>query len=147
MRGRRAKKLSIGPGRDELQQYRPPSWAWSLAQAFLSMDVEATVDIRCRHAGIHKSTFYRQLHKPEFVAWFKGILRDGVFTESADVRQSLVRLCLDGDLDAIRLWYELFGQFVPTTRSITDHDIRELSNEALDAIERILEEETCRKPS
>lgn len=138
MRGRRTKKIPAAASDEMRRSYRPPAWAWRLVRAFLDPDVKPTIQARCDDAGVHKMTFYRHLRKPEFVTWFKGLLQEGLLSEMSDVRQAHLRLCLEGDLEAIRLWYERYGEFVPTSRHIIDGDLSELSDGALEQIERIL---------
>jgi hypothetical protein len=43
-----------------------------------------------------------------------------VWHEGHDVRQSLFKQCVLGNIDAIKLWYQLYGKFIPTDRTIFD---------------------------
>ncbi len=121
------------------QGFRPPGWAWNLLRAYLDPTVNPTVSDRCRHAGIDRKTFYARLKRPEFVEWFKRMLQEGLLSEMSDVRQAHFRECLKGNLEAIRLWYERYGEFVPTERHIFDGDLSRLPDAVLDEIQRLVE--------
>lgn len=126
------------------QTYRPPSWGWRIVRAHLDVTVKPTITDRCKDADISRSTFYSELEKPEFVRWFNRMLMEAVISDSSDVRQSHLRLCLNGNLEAIKLWYERYGDFIPSQRHILDADvgIESISESKLLSITRILEGES-----
>lgn len=115
----------------------PPKWAWSMVRASLDPAVMPTVSARCKDADISRATFYKALEKPEFVTWFKGVLLEGLLSEMSDVRQAHFRACLKEQEWAIRLWYERYGNFVPTQKHIYE-DVSKLNDDQLTEIERIL---------
>ena len=121
-------------------KYKPPEWAWNLLQAFLDPEIKPTVTARCAEANVPQSTFYKALKREDFLHWFRTSLRDWVLSEISDVRQAHLKLCLTGNLEAIKLWYEHYDRFVPTQRVLTGADFDVLSDEALDEIDRILRE-------
>ena len=126
--------------------YRPPEWAWRLVGAYLDVEIKPTVSARCKSAGINRDTFYENCRKPEFVGWLNRVLSEAVSSDTSDVRQAHLKECLKGSLEAIKLWYERYGDFVPTQRQIIEGDIEvdagEISNSGLDQIARILAAES-----
>jgi hypothetical protein len=104
---------AVANEKDEQDQgYQPPAWAWNLVRAFLDPELKPTIEARCKSAGIHKTTFYDQIQRSEFKQWFYAQLDRAVAAEGAQIRLALLRRCLQEDnkqLDAIRLWADLFG--------------------------------------
>ena len=80
--------------------------------------------------------------KPEFVAWYNDQMSRAVLDEHREIRMALIRKCVAGDLDAIKFWHEIYGEYIPTQRQILDRqgerDITELTNGELSEIARIL---------
>ncbi|MGH9339085.1 MAG: phBC6A51 family helix-turn-helix protein [Acidobacteriota bacterium] len=120
------------------QKLEPNAWAWRLLRAYLDPDVKASVTARCEAAKVDRKTFYRALKNPKFVAWFRHMLQESVISDMSDVRQSHLKLCLDGNLEAIKLWYEKYGDFVPSQRLITE-DLSHLSDRELSKIQELLD--------
>ena len=44
-----------------------------------------------------------------------------------------------GNIEAIKLWHQLYGDFIPTERRIVDGDLGNVDNKTLDQIYRLLE--------
>jgi hypothetical protein len=135
---------------DKSQQiYRPPAWGWRLVHAFLDPEVKPTVLARCEEAKVNRASYYRKLRDFQFVSWFSGLLAQGALTEAGDVRQALFKQCLLGSIEAIRLWYQVYGKFIPTDKTIFDRggrsqgdlidDVTKLTDEELRTIYEILE--------
>ena len=125
-----------------MPSYHPPAKGWSLLRAFLDPTVKPTITERCEVAGIRKDTFYRWTANAQFSAWFRGMLQEGIISEMSDVRMAHFRMCLKENLDAIKLWYERYGDFVPTQKHIIDQkqlSLSVLADADLDEITGILE--------
>ena len=78
-------------------------------RAYLDPHIKPTISARCKDSEISRTTFYKEMRKPQFSSWFRSMLAEAVLSDSPDVRLAHLKLCLDGDLQAIRLWYEHYG--------------------------------------
>ena len=109
------------------QKYAPPEWAWKYLAAMVDWELKPTISARCEQAGVPRKTFYDHCMRPEFVTWLNEHVERIVLSEAREVRTALLRKCLTGDLEAIKLWHELYAEFIPTRRQIVS-DERELSD-------------------
>lgn len=98
------------------QKYKAPAWAERYVALSLDWEIKPTISARCEILGIERSTFYRALRKPEFVAWLQHQSTNAIAGEKREIRLALLRKCLTGDIEAIRLWHELYEQYIPATR-------------------------------
>ena len=144
MATRKLAKASSSPNGEEpdksVQIYKPPNWAWRLLRAFLDPHIKPTITTRCKDANVARATFYEALKQDQFVRWFKQMLTEAVVSDMEEVKLAHLKLCMGGDLDAIRLWYEHYGQYVHTTRVLTDEE------HALDALRKDLLGDECPAP-
>lgn len=131
-----------GAGHKSEQNFSPPQWAPRYVMASLDAEVKATISARCEATGISRTTFYEHLADSRFVTWLNDELTKAVGVEGREVRTALLRECMKGDLEAIKLWHQLYGDFIPTERRIIeDGDLSGLSNEQLFEIARGLASE------
>ena len=122
------------------QTYLAPDWAWRYVLSVLDVEVKPTITARCEQVGIDRHTFYDATKNPDFVVWLNNTLERLILGEGPEIRSALRRKCLSGDIEAIKLWHELYGKYVPTTRQIVkdEREISELGNAELSEIARIL---------
>ena len=106
-----------------LQQiYQPPEWAYRLLESFKDIEVPPTVAARCRYADIERSTYYRNLRDEEFCKWLHSQLQKHFSSEFHDVQQAHFKECVKGNLEAIKLWYEVAGAYLPTTKVVHEKE-------------------------
>ncbi len=119
--------------------YRPPAWAYRYLSACLDIEIKPTISGRCEAAGISRQTFYDARRDERFVRWLNAELSREMAADHREVRSSLLRLCVQGNLEAIKLWHQLDGDFIPTERRILDGDLSGVPDRTLDEVYRILE--------
>jgi hypothetical protein len=119
--------LAVTTANKSEQTYEPPDWAWRYLASLLDWEIKPTISARCEHAGVSRPTFYEYSARPEFVKWLDDHCEKIIRSEHREVRTALLRKCLTGDLEAIKLWHELYAEFIPTRRQIVS-DERELSD-------------------
>ena len=125
--------------------YHPPAWGHRLVEAYLDVEVKPTITARCAYAGIDRGTFYRHIRSEPFVEWLTGQLQKQFTSEFFDVRQAHLKACMSGNLDAIKLWYEMAGQYLPTTKIVHENEdsLEGLSDrECLEIGMRLLDEQS-----
>jgi hypothetical protein len=139
MRQTASKTMPSKPSKlpEKKQIWLPPKWGWDLVRAFVAIDVEATTTARCEEAGICRKTYYAALKDKQFVAWFRQALNEAFIAELSEVKRAHLKLIAKGDLDAIRLWYEKYGEFIPTQRFLTP-DLSKADDSQLAELERFL---------
>jgi len=63
----------------------------------------------CKEAGTHYTNIYKLLKKPEYIEYLNR-RREEIFKAYAPaVDSALINKCLKGDVSAIRLFHELYG--------------------------------------
>lgn len=122
------------------QKYLPPAWAWRYLNACLDIEIAPVVSKRCEAAKVSRNTYYAARKDPDFVNWLNGQLSINFAEEHREVRTSLLKQCIKGDLQAIQLWHQLYGDFIPTERKIVDGDLSKFSDEKLAQLARVLEQ-------
>lgn len=78
-----------------------------LAEMLANPDFCGTVTQLCEQCGVARSTFYRWLDQPEFRAYLDGLISKYADSELAAVWKALLRRCGCGDIQAIKLYFEL----------------------------------------
>lgn len=109
----------------------PPKWAHAYVSVCLDPEIAPVKSKRCEVVGIERSTLWNAEKDPRFVAWFDAKMKSVIAGESRDVRTALLRQCLGGNLEAIKLYHELYERYIPTERKIFEGDIDGLSNQQL----------------
>lgn len=123
------------------QNWRPPDWGYRYLAACLDWDLKATISARCEAAGISRQTFYQAQQDEQFVNWLNDRFNRTIQSEHREVRTALLKTCMRGDLAAIQLWHQLYGDFIPTERQILETgDLSTISDEKLADLARVLAE-------
>jgi hypothetical protein len=122
------------------QDWLPPKWAWAYVRSCLDVDVAPRDAARAKAAGIDRTTLWKALKDPRFVAWSEEQIQKQLSSEHREVRRALLKKCVSGDTDSIRLWHELYGDYIPTSRQIVDGNINfdKVGDRELSEIARIL---------
>lgn len=119
-----------------------PKWKRDYLEACLDPEIKPTITARCESIGIDRTTYYRWIERPAFVAWFKEQMEAvsaDIAPEHALVRRALLRKCLSGDMEAIKHWNEFYGAFIPSHRVVVESEqVGSLSDEQLDQLAAIL---------
>src|SRR5688572_15072903 len=121
------------------RRYSPPAWGYKYVLAVLDPEIRPTKTARCEAIGIDRTTLWTAEKDAQFVEWFQQQILLQMH-DAHEVRTALVRKCLSGDVEAIRLYLEKYGNYVPTTRTILDGlgDPSQLSDKQLADIAGIL---------
>ena len=146
-RGGRTRRVAVPEKKQDptsvtgsVQPYEPPDWAWHYVLAVLDVEVKPTISERCAVAGVRRNSYYDAVKDPRFVTWINDAIERVVIAEGPEVRAALRRKCLAGDIEAIKFWYEIYGKYIPTSRSIVkdERDLTELTDAELAKIARVL---------
>lgn len=136
-RPRKPPRIKAVAANKDGQKWEPPEWGWRYIAAMLDPEVKPTISARCHAIGISRSSFYEAQGSAQFVQWLEAQLMQVVGTEHQEVRTALVRKCVTGDLEAIRLWHELYGNYIPTERRIVDANVEEGPKEGPNKVRRV----------
>lgn len=77
------------------------------AELLANPDFSGTKEDIAREAGVSRATFYRWLRNPDFVALVNGLVSQYADAELSMVWKSLCKRIQDGDMQAIKLYFEL----------------------------------------
>ena len=77
------------------------------AELLANPDFSGTKEDIAREAGVTRQTLYRWLRNPDFVALVNSLVSQYADAELAMVWKALCRKIQDGDMQAIRLYFEL----------------------------------------
>ena len=65
----------------------------------------------CEEIGVSRASFYRWMDKPEFRDYLNDLIDKYSDSELAAVWKALIRKCVRGDTQAMKLYFELKGRF------------------------------------
>ncbi len=95
--------------RDKKIQKKPwPAWAYRLIEVWADSSVNATTLERCKEATVPRATFYRAIQKPDFAAWCYKSIDARIHVSHREVDMALICKCTQGDLEAMKLFYEIY---------------------------------------
>ncbi|WP_419505184.1 phBC6A51 family helix-turn-helix protein [Allofournierella sp.] len=78
-----------------------------IAETLVNPDFSGTVTSLCAQYNVARSTLYRWLEKAEFRNYLEGLVNQYANSELATVWKALIRRCAIGDVQAIRLYFDL----------------------------------------
>ncbi len=78
-----------------------------LAEKLANPDFTGTVTELCRQCNVARSTFYKWMDKREFLEYLNELIQKYSDSELANVWKALIRKCAMGDVQAIKLYFEL----------------------------------------
>lgn len=97
------------------------------AEMLINPEFDGTITELCAQVGVPRRTFYNWRDDPEFCKYLDTMIDKYTDGELAAVWKALIRKCLGGNVQAIRLYFELKGKFGQsgTTSSIQDDPLTE----------------------
>ena len=95
------------------------------AEMLVNPEFEGSITDLCNKIGVARSTFYRWRDDPDFCRYIDTMIDKYTDGELAAVWKALIRKCLEGNVQAIRLYFELKGKFGQTG------SVRELPDDPL----------------
>lgn len=81
------------------------------AERLADPEFRGTITELCGKVGVARSTFYDWLGKEEFRSYVDGLIDRYTDSELSRVWKSLMRLIDRGDIQAIKLYFELKGRY------------------------------------
>ena len=105
-----------------------------LAEMLVNPDNFATVTDICETVGVARSTFYKWLREPEYLEYIQGLIDRFTDSELAAVWKSLIIECKKGNVQAIKLYFELKGKYTANVRiespyaGLTTEELRKLAD-------------------
>lgn len=78
-----------------------------LAELLANPDFTGSITELCRECGVARSTYYKWLDKPEFTQYVDSLISKFTSSELSTVWKALIRRCSIGDVQAIKLYFEM----------------------------------------
>ena len=106
-----------------------------LAEMLVNPDLAATVTEMCEAVGVARSTFYKWLNDPEYLSYIQGLVDRFTDSELTTVWKSLINECRKGNVQAIKLYFELKGKYTANVKiespfaALTTEELRKLAGE------------------
>ena len=85
-----------------------------MAETLASPDFNGNITNLCAKIGVARSTFYKWLDDKVFVAYINELIDKFTDSELSSVWKSLIYRAKDGDVQAIKLYFELKGKYKTT---------------------------------
>ena len=82
-----------------------------VAEMLADPSVEMTKKQICEEADVSRTAFYEWLKKKEFVDYVASLIDKYTDSELSTVWKALIRKCEQGDVSAIKLFFELKGKY------------------------------------
>lgn len=97
-------------------------------------EFNGTVTDICEAVGVARSTFYKWLKEPDYLAYIQEQIDSYTDSELAAVWKALVRECRLGNVQAIKLFFELKGKYTEHIKienpfsSLTTEELKHLAD-------------------
>lgn len=78
-----------------------------LAEKLANPDFDGTITKLCEQCGVARSTFYKWMDLPQFREYLEYLIDKFANSELSTVWKALVRKCSMGDVQAMRLYFEI----------------------------------------
>ncbi len=82
-----------------------------IAEALANPDFTGTITSLIESVGVPRTTFYRWLDEPEYLEYINSLVDKYTDSELAAVWKSLISECKGGNVQAIKLYFELKGKY------------------------------------
>lgn len=82
-----------------------------MAQILADPSEQGTITEKCEKAGVSRSTFYRWMRDPNFVEYVNSLIDEYTDAELSRVWAALTRKAIEGDIQAIKLFFEMKGKY------------------------------------
>ncbi len=81
------------------------------AEMLANPDVSCTKTRLCETVGVSRSVFYKWLKDSEFISYVNSLIDTYTDAELGSVWKALIHRCVVGDVQAIKLYFELKGKY------------------------------------
>ena len=78
-----------------------------LAELLANPDFTGSITELCQECGVARSTYYKWLDNPEFTQYVNSLISKFTDSELSTVWKALIRRCSIGDVQAIKLYFEM----------------------------------------
>lgn len=78
-----------------------------LAETLANPEFRGNITELCSLCGVARSTFYKWMDHPAFRAYLDNLIHKYTDSELSTVWRALIKRCSTGDVQAIRLYFEL----------------------------------------
>lgn len=106
-----------------------------VAEVLANPDYTGTITDLINSVGVPRTTFYRWLDDERYVSYINSLIDKYTDSELASVWKSLITKCKRGDVQAIKLYFELKGKYTAKIQTNISANINnpfaELSTEEL----------------
>lgn len=92
-------------------KYKPTGKKMQMAKMLADPEFRGTITQLCDKVGVARTTFYDWIGDDEFRAYVDGLIEKYTDGELSRVWKSLMRLIDNGDIQAIKLYFELKGKY------------------------------------
>lgn len=82
-----------------------------VAEMLANPDVSANKTEIIKQVGVPRTTLYRWLKDPDFIKYVDSLIDSYTDAELSTVWKALIRRCICGDTQAIKLYFELKGKY------------------------------------
>ena len=82
-----------------------------VAEMLANPDVSANKTEIIEQVGVPRTTLYRWLKDPDFIKYVDSLIDSYTDAELSTVWKALIRRCICGDTQAIKLYFELKGKY------------------------------------
>jgi hypothetical protein len=82
-----------------------------VAEMLINPEFQGSITDLCNEANVPRRTFYNWRDDPVFCNYLDGLIDKYTDSELAGVWKALIKQCLSGNVQAIRLFFELKGKF------------------------------------
>ena len=104
-----------------------------LAETLTNPEFNGTVTDICKEVGVARSTFYRWMDDKDYLDYIQGLIDKYTDSELSSVWKALISECKNGNVQAIKLYFELKGKYTAVVQShvTVDNPFAGLSTEDL----------------
>lgn len=82
-----------------------------IAEALANPDLKETVTDLCVRVGVARSTFYKWLDDEDYREYIQKLINKYADSELAGIWKALISKCKTGDVQAIKLYFELKDRY------------------------------------
>lgn len=82
-----------------------------LAEMLTNPEFDGTVTELCASVGVARSTFYKWMEDKDYLKYIENLIDKYTDSELSTVWKSLIRECEAGNIQAIKLYFELKGKY------------------------------------
>ncbi len=104
------------------------------AEMLAKPDFSGTITELIETVGVPRTTFYRWLEDEQYISYINSLIERYTDSELAAVWKALVKECKKGNVQAIKLFFELKGKYSANIKiespfaGLTTEELRKLAN-------------------